>query len=383
MDELTLISETVRGILERVPAAEDAAGWSPTAWTELERAGLTRVGVPEEIGGSGGDLTQTAVVVHAAGYAAAPVPLAEATLMAGWLLARAGIPLPAGPVTVAADWAADGASDGAAVAAPAGDGWTLSGSLRRVPWGGSAGHVAVLARSASGPVAALVPTRECRVSPGRNLAGEPRDTLDLPDVPLPAELVAAVPPDTRARLRLRGALGRVLLMTGAAEHTLALCVRYAKERTQFGRPLAKFQAVQHHLARIAAETAALRAASQAAVEAAAQAVEPVQAATQGAAPTAAGGDRIPWAPIAAAKVRAGRAAGEVAALAHQVHGALGITWEHRLRRDTTRLWAWREEFGNETEWAAAIDAWVRRTGSGALRPALTEDRFPELEEIEI
>src|SRR5262245_56408101 len=99
MDELTLISETVRGILGRVPAADEAAGWSPTAWTELERAGLTRVGVPEEIGGSGGDLIQAAVVVHAAGYAAAPVPLAEATLLAGWLLARAGVRLPDGPVS--------------------------------------------------------------------------------------------------------------------------------------------------------------------------------------------------------------------------------------------------------------------------------------------
>jgi acyl-CoA dehydrogenase len=231
--------------------------------------------------------------------------------------------------------------------------------------------VAVLARSASGPVVALVRVGagECGVSPGRNLAGEPRDTLALSDVRLPGELVAAVPPDTPARLRLRGALGRVLLMTGAAERTLGLCVRYSKERTQFGRPLAKFQVVQHHLARVAAETAALRAASQAAVQAASQAT--------------AGDEGVAWAPVAAAKVRAGRAAGEIAALAHQVHGALGFTWEHELRRGTTRLWTWREEFGNETEWAAAIEGWMIRSGADALRPALTEDRFPELEEIEI
>jgi acyl-CoA dehydrogenase len=364
MDELTLISETVRGILERVPAAEDAAGWSPTAWTELERSGLTRVGVPAEIGGSGGDLAQAAVVAHAAGHAAAPVPLAESTLMAGWLLARAGIRLPddPGPVTAGAG--------GAAVRA--GAGWAFSGSVPRVPWGEAAGHVAVLARSAAGPVVALVRAGECGVAPGRNLAGEPRDTLDLADVRLPGELVAAVPPDTDALLRLRGALGRVLLMTGAAERTLALCVRYAKERTQFGRPLTKFQAVQHHLARIAAETAALRAASQAAVQAASGADD--------AGGGDGGGDRMPWAPVAAAKVRAGRAAGEIAALAHQVHGALGVTWEHGLRRGTTRLWAWREEFGNEAEWAAAIGGWLVRTGPDALRPALTEDRFPELEE---
>jgi acyl-CoA dehydrogenase len=192
-----------------------------------------------------------------------------------------------------------------------------------------------------------------------------------------------VPADTRAGLRLRGALGRVLLMTGAAEHTLALCVRYAKERTQFGRPLAKFQAVQHHLARVAAETAALRAASQAAVHSAVYSA--VHSTAGAAAGTEAGAeaDLIPWAPVAAAKVRAGRAASEIAALAHQVHGAIGVTWEHGLRRDTTRLWAWRDEFGGEADWAATIDTWLVGAGPDALRTALTEDRFPKLEEIEI
>ncbi|HEU5159059.1 MAG TPA: acyl-CoA dehydrogenase family protein [Streptosporangiaceae bacterium] len=363
MDELTLIAETVRGILGRVPTDEDAAGWSPSAWTELERAGLTRVGVPEEIGGSGGDPAQTAVVLHAAGYAAAPLPLTEATLLAGRLLARAGIRLPDGPLSAGAG--------GAAV--PAGDGWALSGSVRRVPWGGVAGHVAVLARAEPGPVVALVPARGLPVTPGRNLAGEPRDTLDLSGVRLGGDAAAPVPPDTHESWRLCGALGRVLLMAGAAERTLEMCVRYTRERTQFGRPLARFQAVQHHLARIAAETAALRAAAQAAV---------LAVAVPDSEPGAGGPGGRAWASVAAAKVRAGRAAGEIAALAHQVHGALGVTWEHGLRRGTTRLWAWRDEFGSETEWAAAIGARVARTGPGALWAALTDDRLPELQEVE-
>ncbi len=201
MDELTLISETVRNILDDVPEAEDAAGWSPSAWSELEQSGLTRVGVPEEIGGSGGDVTQAAIVLHAAGYAAAPVPLAEATLMGGWLLARAAIRLPGGPLSAGAG----------GTAVPGEGGWALGGSVPRVPWGGVAGHVAVLARSESGPVVALVTPGDCRVSPGHNLAGEPRDTLDLSGIRLPGERVAAVPPDTAEQLRLRGALCRVLL----------------------------------------------------------------------------------------------------------------------------------------------------------------------------
>jgi acyl-CoA dehydrogenase len=54
--------------------------------------------------------------------------------------------------------------------------------------------------------------------------------------------------------------------------------------------------------------------------------------------------------VAAAKGRASEAAGKVAAIAQQVHGAIGITREHALHFYTTRLLSWREEFGNETEW---------------------------------
>jgi acyl-CoA dehydrogenase len=346
MEELKLLSDTVRQILGTVPEAEDEAGWSPSAWKELEPAGLTRVGVPERFGGSGGDLAEVAVVLHAVGHCAAPVPLAEATL-GGWLLAGGGIPLPDGPLSVG-----EGAT-----AAPAGNGWMLGGVVQRVPWGRHAGNVAVLATSGSGPVVALVAAGEYRVSHGRNLAGEPRDSLDLSGVVVPPERAAAVPTAVADQLRLRGALCRVLLMAGAAEHVLAMSVRYAQERVQFGRPIAKFQAVQHQLARIAAEAAVLRAASRAALRAVRE--EP---------------DR--WQPVAAARVRAGRAAGETATLAHQVHGAMGVTWEHGLRRLTTRLWAWRDECGNESEWASEIGAWMVRTGPGALRTALTDDRIP-------
>jgi acyl-CoA dehydrogenase len=338
MDELDLIADTARRILAQAPAEEDADGWSPSAWRSLERAGLTRVGVPEEIGGSGGDVTEAAVVLHAAGYAAAPVPLAEATLVGGWLLAQAGIALPDGPLTAGSG----------ATAVRSRDGWALRGTVRRVPWGGICDHLALLADSEEGPVVALVERTGAAASAGggRNLAGEPRDTLELSGAPI--SRASVVDPAVREGLRLRGALSRVLLMTGAAERALALTTAYARERAQFGRPIARFQAVQHQLARLAAETAAMRAAAALAVS------------------------DSGWRPVAAAKVRAGRAAAEVAAIAHQVHGALGFTWEHRLRAVTTRLWAWREEYGGESEWAAAIGAWVLDAGPAALRSALDD-----------
>ena len=41
-------------------------------------------------------------------------------------------------------------------------------------------------------------------------------------------------------------------------------------------------------------------------------------------------------------------------IVHQVHGAMGYTYEHRLHHFTRRLWAWRDEWGNEFYWQAKL-----------------------------
>src|SRR4051794_12621174 len=78
--------------------------------------------------------------------------------------------------------------------------------------------------------------------------------------------------------------------------------------------------------------------------------------------------------IAAAKVSAGQAAGTVARIAHQIHGAIGFTEEHDLRRSTTRLWSWRDEFGSVGEWAAALGELAVSLGAQGLWPLLTDCR---------
>ena len=104
-DERELLRATVEDLLaehcttERVAAAP-GDGWDAALWQALESTGLTLAGSPEEAGGSGGDLAAAADIAVAAGAAAAPVPLAE-TLAAGMVLARAGLDIPAGPLTLA------------------------------------------------------------------------------------------------------------------------------------------------------------------------------------------------------------------------------------------------------------------------------------------
>ena len=118
------------------------------------------------------------------------------------------------------------------------------------------------------------------------------------------------------------------------EQVLELGIAYAQEREQFGRPIARFQAVQHMLAMVAAEVAAAGRASDAAV-------------------AAIGSDRFAF-EVAAAKSRVGEAVGLVAEAVHQVHGAMGFTYEHPLHHFTRRLWAWRDEFGSEAHWQALL-----------------------------
>ena len=66
-----------------------------------------------------------------------------------------------------------------------------------------------------------------------------------------------------------------------------------------------------------------------------------------------------------------RAAGTICRLAHQLHGAIGYTDEHRLHYTTRRLWSWRDEYGTEAEWAAVLGASLMQAGGAALWPALT------------
>ena len=139
---------------------------------------------------------------------------------------------------------------------------------------------------------------------------------------------------------------------------------YVNEREQFGRPLARFPAVQQEVARMAGEVALITAATQAAVAAGPVAGGPV----------AGGGGAL--SAVLAAKAQASHGAGTVAAIAHQLHGAIGTTQEHRLRLTTTRLWSWRDEDGRAADCFAELGrAALGAAGhGGGLWPWLTGDQ---------
>jgi acyl-CoA dehydrogenase len=150
-----------------------------------------------------------------------------------------------------------------------------------------------------------------------------------------------------------GGVARSLQIAGALESMLEISVGYANERVAFEKKIAKFQAVQHNLAKLAGEAAAALAAASSAADAIANASR---------------FDDAIFLEAVSAKIRCAEAAEKGAAIAHQVHGAIGFTSEHILHRYTMRALAWRDDFGNESHWAVELGKRVAARGADELWP---------------
>jgi acyl-CoA dehydrogenase len=350
MESESLIADTARRILgdladpQTINKAGD--GWKAPAWAALEDAGLTLAWVPENLGGAGAEVADGFAVLREAGRFAAAVPLAE-TLLASWLLSRAGIASPKGAMTCGPTREGDRltlAANG-----------SLSGSVRAVPFAKDAHHLALLVyRDGGGLAVALVELARARIADGTGIGGDPLNAVNVNGVRPAAVKDAPAGLDQQALL-LMGAAARAMQMAGALEAILDLAVAYANERVAFERPIAKFQAVQHNLARLAGEVAVAVAAAGSAADALADAKV---------------FDEAVFLEAASAKIRVGEAATEGAGIAHQVLGAIGFTQEHILHRFTRRLWGWRDDFGSESAWAVKLGRLVAAKGADGLWPML-------------
>lgn len=148
-----------------------------------------------------------------------------------------------------------------------------------------------------------------------------------------------------------GAFVRVALASGALDAALAMSIDHCNVRVQFGKPLAKQQAVQQSLASFAVEATAVRFAG------------------EGAAAALDHGDAL--FEIAAAKLRCNQAIGIGTAIAHQVHGAIGFTMDYALHPLTRNLIQWRSDFGNDAYWAAQLGMMAAAQGGAGLWAEIT------------
>jgi acyl-CoA dehydrogenase len=343
-----IVAETAEKIFADLADAQtinrDTKGaWKAPLWIALTESGLPLSWVPEDCGGSGASLAEGFSVLSAAGRFAIAVPLAE-TMLAGWLLAQAKIASPDAAMTVAPSSPRDRITLNA-------DG-TMSGRARGVPFARDAKHIAVLAQGHAGLSIALVDTADCRIEAGLNLAGDGSDTVTLNSVQ-PGAIKPAPKGFDQTRLMLMGGVVRSLQIAGALESMLEVSVRYSNERVAFEKKISKFQAVQHNLARLAGESAAALAAATSAADALANCKS---------------FDEEVFLEAASAKIRCSEAAEKGAAIAHQVHGAIGFTIEHILHRYTLRALAWRDDFGSESYWAVELGKLVSTRGADELWP---------------
>ena len=307
----------------------ESSGWSQALWQLTVELGIEQVLVPESKGGVGGDWDDAYQVISAVGQYAVPLPIAE-TIVARWLLSLAGAEQPDGPGTL-----------------------IVGDACERVPWGRHTGWG--LAQSANGESISLLQWSPDDTRFDENLAREPRDTLDVQKLKS-AELNVELPDNFLLYL---GALIRSAQIAGAGIALVERASQYAEERSQFGRSLSKFQAVQHNIARLASATASVGAMSRSAFNKMNNSVltdDPADDARLA---------------IASAKYRASDCADLISSIAHQIHGAIGFTHEHDLHFFTRRLWSWRTEFGSAGHWSKTLGELTLRHGSDGIWKKVT------------
>jgi acyl-CoA dehydrogenase len=307
-------------------AVRDAANglWQADVWAAVEAGGYPLALLSEEQGGFGLEQSEALNLIRLAASYASPIPLSE-TMLANHALTSSGFAAVEGPASIAP------VLERETLQLRRENGlWRLNGVAHAVPWARHASHIVTYAEYAGDMFVMPLARADLVVNAGVNMAGQPRDTVEF-NVALSDEVVRPITaPEARTRQLGRGAVVRALEMAGALDRVLKMTTDYANGRVQFGKPIGRFQAVQHLIAVLATQAAAAGAAADIA---------------------AASFQEASLLPVAVAKLRVGEAAGICASIAHQVHGAIGYTDEHRLNYFTKRLWSWRDEFGSETAWA--------------------------------
>ncbi len=303
--------------------ADDSGRGASGLWTELRETGFADALIPEHLGGAGLGMQEAAAIPFAAGRHALPVPLAL-TMTVRASLAEAGLRTPDGAITIACSGIRDN-----------GDGIVADA----VPYGLVADWV--LLSTPSGGL--LVSTGDARRS---RSGGRGSLSADLHWPTDPASLFECG--DTQADWLAVAAALVAAQMAGAMERVAAMTIAYANERVQFGRPIARQQAIQQQVSVMAEQCCAARAAALFALSGNAWRIAPLRAAV--------------------AKSRVGEAAALVAAIGHAVHGAIGITDEYDLQMLTRRLHEWRAAYGGQ-------GFWNRRLGHALLDDALAPLEF--------
>jgi len=361
-DEQELLRDTARKFLDgecttkfvREMMASDAAV-TDDFWQQLAANGWLGITYPEEEGGSGLGLVDLVVLMEEIGRAVMPGPYPATVLLGGAAIAAAGSPaqrrewlprIAAGEVKASlavtepnARWDATGIT---ATARESRGGFALSGTKMFVPDAHLADVLVVAARSRDGSTMEdgvslfLVPKdpaglgirRLPSVDETRKLCEVKLDNVAVPGSALLGEVHQGWAPLQQVIDRAAVALSAE--MCGAAQRVLDMTVDYAKLRVAFGRPIGTYQGVKHKCADMLVE------------------IENAKSLTYYAAWAVDEGEADAPLAVSMAKAAASDAGRKVCAAGIQLHGGIGMTWEHDLQLYLKRAKADEVAFGDAT-----------------------------------
>lgn len=341
----------VAALLDRTPG--------PAAWPKLCREiGVAALAVPERYGGAGAGLPEVCVVLEELGRTLTPTPMLGSAVLAATAVLTCGdeaacerlLPgIAAGTTTAALVWAGRRGHWDPAAPECRWDG-RLHGEAHYVLDGAEADVLVVAARTDRGVRLFEVDPADSTRTPATPLDDtRPLATVRLdgcPGRPLSSADQATDQSAGLAHVRDVACTALAAEQVGTAAHSLAATVAYTKQRVQFGRPIAHFQALQHRMADVHVLVETARSAVWAAARA--SATSPAEL------PLLAGVATVHCTEVAR------RAAAEMV----QLHGGIAITWEHEAHRYLKRAHGGAQLFGQAHEHLA-------RLADVALAPADT------------
>ena len=325
-------------------------GYSPELWREMAGLGWMGLALPEKYGGSGMSFLDLAVLLEEMGRACLPGPYFSTVVLGSLTIADIGsegqkqeyLPkLASGEMLFTLALTEPSARYDAAIKTTATadkDGYVLNGTKLFVPDAHIADYMLVVARTderakaEKGITIFIVDGKSPGISYSvlNTIANDKLCEVVFDQVKVPKENILGelnLGWNEVQRIVQRAAVAKCCEMVGCIQQALDMTVNYAKERKQYDRPIGSFQVIQHYCADMATDVDGTRLST---YQAAWMLSEGLPGTRE----------------IAIAKAWAGEACQRVMAVAHQIHGAIGVTIDHDLQYYTRRAKAAEVSFGD-------------------------------------
>tara|TARA_Y100000996_G_scaffold377443_1_gene329497 strand:- start:4648 stop:5772 length:1125 start_codon:yes stop_codon:yes gene_type:complete len=318
---------------------EDSKGYTDEIWQKIAEQGWIGLIIPEEYGGAGLEFQDLIILLEEMGRYMLPGPYFTTVVLGGMTLMKSAteeqkkeyLPrIAEGQIIVTlaltepdASWDASGVQ---LEATDTTNGYVLNGTKLFVPYANVSEYLIVAARTGKNDTDIslfMVSASEPGISQTslKTIGSDNQSEVVFNNVAVSHESLLGDLNngwDTIKQITNLAAIGKCAEMSGAIQNVLEMTVEYAKQRTQFGRPIGTFQAVQHHCANMATEVELSRLMTYQAGSALSEGLS---------------ADKE----VAMAKAWVNESAKRVCAMGHQTHGAIGFTKEHNLQLYTKRI----------------------------------------------